>query len=170
MTYKSNCLAILLPLLLLQVAFAQPFPPERPGPHRPPGERTRRLEHFKKIRLMEVLHLDEQESIRFFSRYDKFEEELRKLERERSRIIDDLDSLAKHEEKAEAYQKDFDDLIALGPRLADVRMRFYKDIRAILTPRQVAELIVFERDFGRELREIIQDVQRERRRGPGPPY
>jgi Spy/CpxP family protein refolding chaperone len=126
-----------------------------------------RVEQFKKIRLMEVLKLDEDESIRFFNRYDKFEEEMRGLERERNKIIDDVDSLVKQDGKDAAYQKDFDELIALGQKVADTRTHFYNEVRGILTPQQVAKLIVFERDFGRELREIIQDVQRERRRGPG---
>jgi len=167
MTYRFGYLTIFFTLVLLQVAFAQTFPPQRPNFPRAPGERMQRLEQFKKIRLMEVLQLGEQESIRFFSRYDKFQEELRGLERERSNIIDDLDSLVKRDEKSEAYQKDFDEIVALGQRVADARTRFYKEVRGILTPRQVAKLIVFDRDFGRELREIIQDVQRERRRGPG---
>jgi len=127
----------------------------------------RRVEEFKKIRLMEVLNLNDEESIRFFNRYDKFQEELRGLERERNKIIDDVDSLVKQDGKAEAYGKDFDELIALGQKVADARAHFYNEIRGILTPQQVAKLIVFERDFGRELREIIQDVQRERRRCPG---
>jgi Spy/CpxP family protein refolding chaperone len=127
----------------------------------------RRVEEFKKIRLMEVLKLNDDESIRFFNRYDKFQEELRGLEHERNRIIDDVDSLVKQDAKAEAYGKDFDELIALGQKVADARVHFYTEVRGLLTPQQMAKLIVFERDFGRELREIIQDVQRERRRAPG---
>ncbi|MGA9364477.1 MAG: hypothetical protein WBW16_08930 [Bacteroidota bacterium] len=168
MIYRFKFLAIFLPLLLVQAVFTQPFQRQGPGPPGMPGERMRRIEQFKKVRLMEVLQLDDQESVRFFNRYGKFEEEVRGLERERNAIIDDLDSLVKQDEKPEAYQKDFDDLIALGQKVADARARFYKDVQGVLTPQQAAKLVVFERDFGRELREMIQDVQRERRRGPGP--
>jgi Spy/CpxP family protein refolding chaperone len=119
---------------------------------------------------MEELKLNEEQSVRFFNRYDKFEQELRELERERNGIIDDLDSLLEQDEKKEAYQKEFDRLISLGQKVANARMRFYNEIQGLLTPQQVAKVIVFERDFGRELRDIIQDVRRERRRGLGPPY
>lgn len=167
MLYKLDSLTVLFLSFFLQAAQAQP-PPGRP-PHPPwvPEDRMHRVEQFKKIRLMEVLKLDEDESVRFFNRYNKFEEEIRGLERERNKIIDDVDSLVKQGREDEAYQKDFDELIALGQKVANTRTRFYNEIRGILTPQQVAKLIVFERDFGRELREIIQDVQRERRRGPG---
>lgn len=167
MTYRVNYLTIFFLSFLFQVVQAQPPQGQRRNPPWLPEDRMHRVEQFKKIRLMEVLKLNEDESIRFFNRYDKFEEELRGLERERNKIIDDVDSLVKQDGKAEAYEKDFDELIALGQKVADARTHFYNEIRGILTPPQAAKLIVFERDFGRELREIIQDVQRERRRGPG---
>jgi Spy/CpxP family protein refolding chaperone len=168
--YGMHCLQISLFLFFVGAVSAQPRQGQRRGPPWAPEDRMHRVEQFKKIRLMEVLKLKDEESIRFFSRYDKFEDELRGLERERNRIIDDLDSLLKQDGKGEAYQKDFDELVALGQKVADARMRFYNEIRGILTPQQVAKVIVFERDFGKELRDIIQDVRRERRRGSGPPY
>jgi Spy/CpxP family protein refolding chaperone len=168
--YGMHCLQISLFLFFVGAASAQPPQAQRRGQPWAPEDRMRRVEQFRKVRLMEELKLRDEESIRFFSRYDKFEDELRGLERERNRIIDDLDSLLRQDEKGEAYQKDFDQLIALGQKVANARMRFYDGIRGILTPQQVAKVIVFERDFGRELRDIIQDVHRERRRGSGPPY
>jgi Spy/CpxP family protein refolding chaperone len=168
--YGMHCLQVSLFLFFVGTAAAQPPQAQRRGQPWAPEDRMRRVEQFRKVRLMEELKLKDEESIRFFSRYDKFGDELRGLERERNRIIDDLDSLLKEDEKGEAYQKDLDQLIALGQKVDNARMRFYNEIRGILTPQQVAKVIVFERDFGRELRDIIQDVRRERRRGSGPPY
>jgi hypothetical protein len=171
MKYRMHCLYIFLFLLFfVGTVSAQPPQGQRRGRPWAPEDRMRRVEQFKKVRLMEELKLNDEVSIRFFSRYDKFEEEVRGLERERNRIIDHLDSLLKQGEKAEAYRKDFDELVSLGQKVANARMRFYNDIRGILTPQEVAKVIVFERDFGRELRDIIQDVRRERRRGYGPPF
>ncbi len=138
--------------------------PRMPGPGM--EGRMERLQQFKKLRLIEVLNLNEEESIKFFARYNKFEEELRDLEQQRNGILDNLETLIRREEKEEAYKKDFDDLLALGQKLSDARVRFYNDARGMLTPKQVAKLLVFERNFNRDLREMIQDVQRERRREP----
>jgi Spy/CpxP family protein refolding chaperone len=168
--FGMHCLQISLFLLFVGAASAQPREGPRRVPPWAPEDRMRRVEQFKKVRLMEELKLKDEESIRFFSRYDKFEDELRGLERERNGVIDDLDSLLKQDKKGQVYQKDFDELVAIGQKVADARMRFYNEIRGILTPEQVAKVIVFERDFGKELRDIIQDVRRERRRGSGPPY
>ena len=163
--FLSKCFLLSMLLLALQAASAQRMPPQQRGPDRGPDQRMERLQQLKKLRLLEVLKLNEEESIRFFTRYNKFEEELRDLERERNDIIDDLEMQLKEGEKVESLEKSFDDLFALGQKVVDARIRFYKEVRGMLTPQQVAKLIVFERNFTRDLREIIQDVQRERRRG-----
>jgi len=134
----------------------------------PPRDRFERLQQLKKLRLMEVLGLAEEESVRFFTRYNKFENELRDLESQRNGVIDDLEAALKRGEKPEVYQKGFDQLEALGKKVGDARLQFYEDARKLLTAEQVAKLIVFERNFNRDLREMIQDVQRERRRGMMP--
>ena len=82
----------------------------------------------------------------------------------RNVIIDDLEKLVKQGEQGEAFQKDFDELLALGQKVADARIAFYNEVRGLLSPQQVAKFLVFERNFNRDLRDIIQDVQRERRR------
>jgi Spy/CpxP family protein refolding chaperone len=156
------------PFSLLAILFLLP-PTDIVAQQRVPGppameERMERLQQFKKLRLMETLNLNEEESIKFFARYNKFEEELRDLEQQRNSILDDMENLIKHEEKEEAYKKDFDDLLALGQKLVEARTRFYKDARTMLTPVQTAKLLVFERNFNRDLREAIRDVQRDRRR------
>lgn len=163
--FVLKCVMISVLLFALQVASAQRMSAQRRGPDRAPEQRMERLQHLKKLRLMEVLKLNEEESIRFFTRYNKFEEELRDLEHERNDIIDDLETQLKEGQKVESLEKGFDDLFALGQKVVDARIRFYKEVRGMLTPQQVARLIVFERNFTRDLREIIQDVQRERRRG-----
>ncbi len=134
----------------------------------PPRDRFERLQQLKKLRLMEVLGLAEEESVRFFARYNKFENELRDLESQRNGVIDDLEAALKRGEKAEVYQRGFDQLEALGKKVADARLQFYEDAKKLLTAEQVAKLIVFERNFNRDLREMIQEVQRERRRGFAP--
>ena len=163
---KRALLLVFLILIVSLLSFSREVlsQPRVPGPAM--EERMERLQQFKKLRLMETLNLNEEESIKFFARYNKFEEELRGLEQQRNRILDDLEGLIKQEEKEEAYNKDFEDLLSLGQKLVDARHRFYNEARAMLTPTQTAKLLVFERNFNRDLREIIQDVQRERRREP----
>ena len=156
--------AFLLLFVLLQLSFRSDLFSQRQLPGRTPEERRGRLEQFKKIRLMEVLNLNEEGSIRFFTRYNKFQEQLRQLERDRNAVIDHIERQLKEGEKGKAFQKDFDEFLGLGQKLVALHTNFHNGIREILTPEQVAKLVVFERNFNREISKIIQDVQRERRR------
>ena len=166
-TYRCCLKKFLITPVLLVVVLAGLSPPafsQRRMEGRNPPERMERLQQFKKLRLMEVLNLNEEESVRFFARYNKFEEQLRDLDQERNVIVDDLEKLVKQGDQGEAFQKDFDELLALGQKVADARIAFYNEVRGLLSPQQVAKFLVFERNFNRDLRDIIQDVQRERRR------
>jgi hypothetical protein len=44
------------------------------------------------------------------------------------------------------------------------RLSFISDLRDILTPQQVAQFIVFERTFNRDLRNIVRDTQKNKGR------
>lgn len=121
-----------------------------------------RVQQLKKLRLMEELRLGEEESVRFFTRYNKFEDELRDLEIERNKIIDNIEAALRRGEKGEAFEKDFDRFLTLGQKVAEARVRFYNEVRKLLRPEQVAKLIVFERNFNRDLREMIQEARRQR--------
>ena len=77
----TRWLIVVWPLVLASNLLAQDQPPSR-------GPGAERIEQFKKVRLMEVLKMDEETSIRFFARYDKFLEGLRAVQKEHNALID----------------------------------------------------------------------------------
>jgi len=60
----------------------------RDGVERP---RSERLEKFRKMRLIEVLGLREEESVRFFCKTNGHEEKVRDLMKSRNLILDDIE-------------------------------------------------------------------------------
>lgn len=139
---------------------------EMPMPMR--GAAAARLEQYKKLRLMEVLKLDEETSLRFFARYNKQREELTAANDKRNLILDDIAKMRRGNAADADYQKALNEIRGLTKSTVDIRERFLDDIAGILTPRQIAEYLVFERNFVRNVREIMRNMQRERMRG-GPP-
>lgn len=130
-----------------------------------PGHSMERIESFKKVRMMEVLKLDEQLSIKFLARYNKHHDDVRALEQESNHLVDKLESLIAGGAGDDEYARTFAELREIGKKTVEARMQFVIDLKDILTQRQIAEYVVFERKFGRELRNILRDVQRERFRG-----
>jgi hypothetical protein len=133
-----------------------------------PGRAAERLEQYKKLRLMEVLRLDEETSLRFFARYNKQREELAGLNQRRNELLDDLAKLRRNNAPDKDYQKVLDELRAVADPAVEIRGKFFDDIAKILTPIQMADYLVFERNFMRNVREIMRDMQGQRMRG-GPP-
>lgn len=107
--------------------------------------------------------MDEETSIRFFARYNSHQEELRELNRKRNELIDELQVLRRRNAGDADYRKVLDELRGLADPAVEIRQKYFDDLAAILTPKQMAEYMIFERNFLQNLREIMRQMQRERR-------
>ena len=114
--------------------------------------------------MMEVLKLDETTSLKFFARYNRFQEDLRSLNEKKNGYIDELQSLRRQDASDAEYQRVLDKLRALGKPAIEIRENFLDEISSILTPKQVAEYVVFERNFVQNVREIMREMQQNRMR------
>lgn len=149
--------AVVIALAGLSCAVAQDQPAMMRGPA------AERIEQFKKVQLMEKLQMDEETSIRFFARYNSHQEELRELNRKRNELIDELQVLRRRNAGDADYRKVLDELRGLADPAVEIRQKYFDDLAAILTPKQMAEYMIFERNFLQNLREIMRQMQRERR-------
>ncbi len=128
------------------------------------GQRWReRILEFKKVRLLEILKLDEQNSVKFLNKYTKFSKEVDQLELERERIVSEMEFKLRRGDK-EGYDKSIQELLELAKKEHEMRVNFYKELKDILTEQQIAQVVVFERNFRREFMSAIRDIQRERMR------
>jgi hypothetical protein len=142
-------------LLLANIVFAQEQMPLR-------GRAQERVEQWKKIRLMEVLKLDEETSIRFFARYNRHMDAMRAIGKERSDVVDEIEGLMKEKGKDADILGAIESLAAKEAAVAQERNRFLVGLKDVLTVRQIGALVVFERTFNQNLREIMQDIAKER--------
>lgn len=121
-----------------------------------------RLEDLKKVKLLEAMKLDEEKGLKLISRYNDHRDRIRELERARMSIIEKLEnSIAAGVADAE-YQKSFNELSAAEKKIADSRSAYVNDLKEILTHKQIAEYLVFERNFAREIRNVFREAQKER--------
>ena len=126
-----------------------------------PPDKIRELE---KVKLLEVLDMDEETTLKFFTRRN---EHLKKME-ELNKSCDD--ELGKIEEKIKNSENDndpeftklVDDYLTEQDRFNAERKAFLNNVKDILTPIQLAKLVVFEQRFREEIREILyRDKRRE---------
>lgn len=146
-----------LSLLLLGASPAAGQP--RHGDH---SQWPDRIESYKKVRMLEALKLDEDQSVKFVTRYNKHQETMRGYEKDRNELIDKLDSLTRSDANDADYDGIYGDLLDIDKKISGERQKFLSELKEILSHKQIAEYIVFERNFVQELRQAVRDVQRER--------
>ncbi len=156
---KSKILKFLLfPLLISGLAYSQPQPRERV---------RKQIETIRMWKLTEALNLNQEQSMRFFPLFNQFQKEKRQLDQERNRLLDQLKDVLRQERPKEKEMR------ALLKRVEENRIKkgegqrdFWLQTSQILTLRQRVELLIFQRDFEKRIREIIKGIrehQRERR-------
>lgn len=116
----------------------------------------KKIEQLEKSKLIELLNLDEETSIRFFARRNEHQKKIKLIFDEREKIIQDLKKNLDEEKRNDAYYKEqVSKLIELENRVCSERENYYKSLSSILQPQQIAKLAVFEFMFRKELTHSI---------------
>ncbi len=146
-----------LPLFLLisGLTYSQPLPKERI---------REQIETIRMWKLTEALNLSEEQSMRFFPLFNKWEREKRQLDEERNRLLDQLENILDQERPKEREIKSLlKRLEENQTRRAKGRKDFWLQVSEILTLKQRAEYLIFQRNFERRIREIIKNIREHRR-------
>ncbi len=154
-------LTSLLIFLLLFVQ-ADVFTQQR---HQRMQEGRDRIETLRQVKMIEALNLDEETAARLSVFYKRHQDKIRDLHQEIENLIDELESAIDEDKPDNVLRQIRSGINEKRNTIHENRVNLYLEIEDILTPRQVAKLIVFERNFNRDLRQIMREVQRDRRRG-----
>lgn len=124
-----------------------------------------RLETLRQVKMIEALNLDEETAVRLSIFYKRHQDKIRDLHQEIDSLIDELEAAIDENKPENVLRQIQSDINEKRNAIHEHRLNLYREIEGILTPRQVAKLIVFERNFNRDMLEIMHEVQRDRRRG-----
>jgi len=123
------------------------------------GKAAERVEQFKKIRMMEILGLDEQASIKFFARYNKNLEVMKDLRQKQVQALARIQKLRRIKASDDDYANVVSDLRSLEDQVNQTKSKYIDDLKDVLTNKQLAEYLVFELRFQQNLRDLVRDVQ-----------
>lgn len=120
---------------------------------------------LEKIKLIETLQMDEETTLRFFSRQSEHKNEQREMMDEIKQDIDDLDAMLKSGRPVttEELKKKISDINDLELKLDQNRVAFINSLSDILSYEQIAQLIIFERTFRNEVRKMIMKDRRQQK-------
>lgn len=126
-------------------------------PHR--KNSRERLEQLEKIKLIEILNLDEETSLKFFARKNSFENENRNLFKSREKILSEFgDEVVdgKIDWDQDKIAEKYDEIWEIERKIFDNRMEFYQSLDDLLTPEQRLKLLGFEHQFRREIQRLMR--------------
>jgi len=123
-------------------------------------KRWDRIEEFKKLKMIEELNLNEDESVKFYVKYNNLTNQFREIEKERRKSISDLEKILNDPNKISDLEKQIEYIEGLEQKLLSNRMGFMSEIKKILSIDKVARYIIFERNFQRELQKIVKDARK----------
>jgi hypothetical protein len=141
-------LTILAVFILLSSAFAQRH--ERMKP-------MQKMEELKKIKLIEILQMDEETSIKFFTRRSEHIKRIENLNKISKEKMDQLDGMLTDlkENNDQALKKEIDEYLQIQENIMRERQSFFKSANEILTVEQMAKLVVFEEKFRNEVSGLL---------------
>jgi hypothetical protein len=121
-----------------------------------------KLEQLEKIKLIEALDLNEDTAIRFFARRNDFKNEINILEDNSDEILVELEKTFKSTDKnQEQKQKQLiTKFLNIRESIELNRKKFFESLSDILSMDKIARLMVFEKKFRDEIRNVLLDKKR----------
>ena len=146
---KNIFLIIFLTISASFVIFAQPIRRDR-GP-------MKKIEELEKIKLIETLNMNEETTLRFFTRFDKFKDGQHQLIDKSNEILDKLENLVNNDKNNNDPQVDklINDYFSIEGQLVKGRENFVHSLSDILDQNRIAKLLVFEKRFREEIRNAL---------------
>lgn len=148
-------LTLLSLILLTSISFTQKMKEK--------GMKNReKLEQLEKVKLIEALDLDEETSIRFFARRNDSKKEIQEFEQKLEDILAELEKSFNSESKnqTENQKQLISEMLKTRESIEMKRNQFISSLNDILTVEQIGKLIVFEKKFRDEIRQVLFDKKR----------
>jgi hypothetical protein len=153
---KISKIAFILLIVSFTYTVAQDMPPFEGN------KQIEKIEQMENAKLIQVLNLNEETAVRFFTRRKEYrEQQMRHLEHRR-KLMDSINELLKSDEKENpsVYKEKLDELISIEWDLVKGKGNFYKSLHNLLSIKQMVQLAAFEDKFRREVRETLMKRSR----------
>ncbi len=131
----------------------------------PPKKALERIRLIKKLKLIEILDLDEETSIKVIKIYDEWEDKIEKQQELVDEAAHDLEKSLKKDESVDIIKKKTEKYQELQKKLHDTIYEKFTAMKKVLDARQYAKFLVFEHYFKMELLKLM----RKHREGGPPP-
>jgi hypothetical protein len=127
----------------------------------------KKIEELEKIKLLDVLNLDEAASAKLFTRRNQDRTKIWDLEDKINNTLQNIESEIKKgkDKDVSKIQKLNEDYFNLSMEVEKEKLSYLRSLSDILTPEQIGKYIVFERKFREEIRDLLMKERIKRNKG-----
>ncbi|PJA97985.1 MAG: hypothetical protein CO128_09725 [Ignavibacteriales bacterium CG_4_9_14_3_um_filter_30_11] len=118
-------------------------------------DQMNKFEQLEKLKLIEVLNLDEETTLRFFARLNEHRKKMEGLKKEADNILDKMNELINDKDKKAELNKNINSYLALGEKVTSTRSEFINSLRDILTEEQITKFLIFEMKFREDIKGML---------------
>jgi hypothetical protein len=129
-------------------------------------ELMQRIRQLKMWKLTERLNLTEEQSVKFFPKYNVYQDEIGENFEKMQGLMHELRAMQSANAADAQIDQKVNELLQTRSQNDAILQKHIKGFREVLSARQMAELVVFERDFMRDLKEKLDEA---RKKGMPPP-
>jgi len=116
-----------------------------------------KIEKIKLEKMVKKMDLDDATAETFKEKYKTFSETIRGLNQKRAKTYI---LMTQNIEGGSGLDSLVDQVIALENEINQQRISFVTDLKSILTSKQIAQMIVFERKFNIELKKLLKEYRK----------
>jgi len=116
-----------------------------------------KINELEKIKLIEILEMDEETTLRFFARRNEFRKSAESIMDKRNKMLADFEKMIKNDEieNNSVYETNVSNIIEIEKSLLKNRIEFIESLDDILNKEQIGKFVVFDFRFKRDLRDMI---------------
>ena len=119
-----------------------------------------KIENIKVDKLIKRLNLDESTASQFKEKYISFGKSIRQLNLNRAMVYK---LMAENLQSGDGLDTFVDRLISIEDEITAERKAFADELKTMLTSKQIATMILFERKFNTELRKLLQEYNKKKK-------
>lgn len=134
--------------------FEQPTPPMHSPERR--AEFVARLRQLRIWKLTDRLKMTEEQAVRFFPRYNRYQDEYFDKVQQLQAQMRELRELEAKKAPDSELDKQVEKILATRTEMNGLFSKYIKEFREVLTAQQLAELMLFERDFLDDLQRLMR--------------
>lgn len=144
----KKLLTVIFISVLLTSGFAQRHERMRP---------IQKMEELKKIKLIEILQMSEETSVRFFTKRAEHIKKIEGLNQASKEKIDQIEEMLNNtnDNNLPTLKKAIAEYLQLQENMMRERQNFFKSAEEILTMEQMGKLVVFEEKFRNEVSGLL---------------